>query len=227
MRFFGAPADKVQVAYNGVSPAFTPGNGESSARFRHAKGLPDRYFLYLGTLEPRKNLEMLIRAFARWRQETGTAVEMVKLVLAGGKGWYYDTVFAQVTALGLAEAVLFPGFIPAEELPDWYRAAELFVYPSVLEGFGLPVLEAMACGVPVICSQAGSLLEVAGDAALTFAPDDEEGLTVALRSLAANPAQREQLRRLGLAQAARFSWRQTAAQTIALYDRLSPQLVRN
>lgn len=226
MRCFGAPAAKVQVVYNGVSPAFTPVAEESSARFRHAKELPDRYFLYLGTLEPRKNLEMLIRAFARWRQVTGAAAEEVKLVLAGGKGWYYDTIFAQVTALGLTEAVLFPGFIPAEELPDWYRAAELFVYPSLLEGFGLPVLEAMACGVPVICSQAGSLLEVAGDAALTFAPDDEDGLTAALQSLAANSAQRDHLRKLGLAQAARFSWRWTAAQTIALYDRLSPQLVR-
>jgi glycosyltransferase involved in cell wall biosynthesis len=220
VRCFGAPAAKVHVVYNGVAANFTPGDAEASIRFRHARGLPDRYFLYLGTLEPRKNLELLVRAFAAWRAEAGSPGAAVKLVLAGGKGWYYDTIFAQVAALGLADAVLFPGFIPPAELPDWYRGAELFVYPSVLEGFGLPVLEAMACGVPVVCSQAESLLEVAGEAAVTFPAGDVTALTATLRSLSANPAQREHLRTAGLAQAARFSWRQAAAQTIALYDRV-------
>jgi glycosyltransferase involved in cell wall biosynthesis len=222
MRCFGAPAAKVHVVYNGVGAAFTPGaapgDAEAGARFRQAKGLPERYFLYLGTLEPRKNLELLVRAFGAWRAEAGPADAGVKLVLAGGKGWYYDAIFAQAAALGLADAVLFPGFIPPAELPDWYRAAELFVYPSVLEGFGLPVLEAMACGVPVVCSQAESLLEVAGEAAVTFPAGDEAALTAALRSLCENPAQRERMRTRGLAQAARFSWTQSAAQTIALYD---------
>lgn len=218
MRYFGAPGAKIHVIYNGVASAFTPGTAEQSARFRHVKGLPDRYFLYLGTLEPRKNLELLVRAFAAWRQTAGASA--VKLVLAGGKGWYYDTIFAQVAALGLADDVLFPGFIASDELPDWYRASELFVYPSLLEGFGLPVLEAMACGIPVVCSQADGLLEVAGAAAATFAAQDEGALTAALRSLSANPAQRERLRTLGLAQAARFSWSQAANQMIALYDSL-------
>jgi len=141
----------------------------------------------------------------------------VKLILAGGKGWYYDTVFALVEALGMTEAVLFPGFIPSDELPDWYRAAELFVYPSLLEGFGLPVLEAMACGIPVVCSQADGLLEVVGSAAVTFAAEDEAALTSILRSLSANPAQRAHLRTLGLAQAAHFAWRKAAQQMLALY----------
>lgn len=219
-RFFAAPAAKIHVVHNGVSTAFAPGDAESSALFRRAKGLPDRYFLYLGTLEPRKNLELLVRAFARWRSEGGTAVSTVKLVLAGGQGWYYDTIFAQVKDLGLAEAVIFPGFVPAAELPDWYRGAELFVYPSVYEGFGLPVLEAMACGVPVVCSQADSLLEVAGDAAVTFGVGDEQALAAALRSLSENPAKRDFLRRQGLVQAARFSWSQAGRQTIELYESL-------
>jgi glycosyltransferase involved in cell wall biosynthesis len=219
-RYFGAPAAKVHVVYNGVSAAFTPGDAESSAHFRRAKGLPDRYFLYLGTLEPRKNLELLVRAFARWRHEIGQPAEDVKLVLAGGKGWYYDTIYAQVAALGMADSVLFPGYISLPELPDWYRGAELFVYPSLFEGFGLPVLEAMACGTPVVCSQAASLLEVAGEAALTFPADDEEALADALRCLSGSPTQRARLRDLGLAQAARFSWTVAAAQTIELYDSL-------
>ena len=218
LRCFGAPAAKVHVIYNGVAANFTPANAEASSRFRQAKGLPDRYFLYLGTLEPRKNLEVLVRAFGAWRAEAGPEQAAVKLVLAGGKGWYYETIFAQVAALGLLDAVLFPGFIPPADLPAWYRAAELFVYPSVLEGFGLPVLEAMACGVPVVCSQAESLLEVAGDAAATFPAGDVAALTAALRSLSANPAQREYLRARGLAQAARFSWEQAAAQTMGVYD---------
>ena len=109
-------------------------------------------------------------------------------MLAGGKGWYYDTIFAQVEALGLAGEVLFPGFVPPAELPDWYRAAEAFVYPSLFEGFGLPVLEAMACGAPVICSQAASLLEVAGDAALTVPADDETALANAIHLLCDQPA---------------------------------------
>jgi glycosyltransferase involved in cell wall biosynthesis len=218
---FGAPASKVHVVYNGVGAGFTPRRAEESAGFRQSKGLPRRYFLYLGTLEPRKNLEVLVRAFAAWRSAAGPAAGEVKLVLAGGKGWYYDTIFAQVAALGLAEAVIFPGFLPAAELPDWYAGAELFVYPSVLEGFGLPVLEAMACGAPVICSQAAGLLEVAGDAALTFPAGDEAALAAALHSLSQNSAQADHLRERGLARAAIFSWTQAAAQTLAVYDSLA------
>ena len=112
------------------------------------KGLPARYLLHLGTLEPRKNLELLVRAFARWRAQASLADQEVRLVLAGGKGWYYDALFRLVEALGLADVVLFPGFVPGAELPAWYQAAEGFVYPSLFEGFGLPVLEAMACGAP-------------------------------------------------------------------------------
>ncbi len=145
-----------------------PGSPAAAAAFRARKGLPARYLLYLGTLEPRKNLELLLRAFAAWRAQAPAADQEVKLVLAGGQGWYYATIFAQAAALGLGDAVLFPGFVPPSELPDWYRAAAGFVYPSLFEGFGLPVLEAMACGTPVLCSAIPSLLEVAGDAALTF-----------------------------------------------------------
>ncbi|MCB0136969.1 MAG: glycosyltransferase, partial [Caldilineaceae bacterium] len=111
---------------------------ERIAALRRQNDLPERYLLYLGTLEPRKNLDLLLRAYARWAQADSAADSDVALVLAGAKGWYYDEIFRTVTALGLAGRVIFPGFVPAADLPAWYAGAEAFVYPSLFEGFGLP-----------------------------------------------------------------------------------------
>lgn len=221
---FDVAQEKVRVVPNGVSAEFQPGEAAAIARFRRSKGLPDRFVLYVGTLEPRKNVDGLVRAYARWRQAHPEQGD-VKLVLGGGKGWYYDAIFRTVADAGLADHVLFPGFIPAAELPQWYQAADLFVYPSQFEGFGLPVLEAMACGAPVICSRTGSLLEVAGDAALTVLPGDETTLAAAITLLLSQPALAAELTRRGLRQAQRFSWRRCAQQTLAVYDeaaRLGP-----
>jgi glycosyltransferase involved in cell wall biosynthesis len=166
---------------------------------------------------------MLLNAFARWRQSAahnGSAADQaVHLVLAGGKGWYYDTIFAQVAALGLTEFVHFPGFVPDEELPAWYHAAELFVYPSLYEGFGLPVIEAMACGTPVICSNAPGVGEVAGDAALQLPAHDVDAWVAALSLLATQPAYRAELCSVGLAHAKQFTWETAAAVTIDAYER--------
>ena len=191
-------------------------NARSSAR----KGLPERYLLYLGTLEPRKNLELLVGAFARWRRQAPAEEQAVQLVLAGAKGWYYEEIFRRVQKLGLSDAVSFPGFIPGAELPDWYRGAEGFIYPSLMEGFGLPLLEAMACGVPVVCSRAPSLLEVVGTAALSVAAHDEEALAHALHLLTGQPALRAALAAQGLARAQLFSWRRCARETLAVYERV-------
>jgi glycosyltransferase involved in cell wall biosynthesis len=139
------------------------------------------------------------------------------MVVAGAKGWFYREIFARVTELNLTEHVLFPGFIPAEELPWWYRGAEVFVYPSLFEGFGLPVLEAMACGTPTITSTASSLPEVAGDAAILVNPDDSNELAEALHRVLVSPELAEQLRCAGPRQAAYFSWTQTAASTRDVY----------
>jgi glycosyltransferase involved in cell wall biosynthesis len=215
---FGAPAARVHVVYNGVGAEFTPGSDSDVARLRATHKLPDRFLLSVGTLEPRKNLARLVRSFARWRAQAAPAEQNVHLVLAGGKGWGYDAIFAEVQAAGLTEVVHFPGFVPWAELADWYRAALAFVYPSLFEGFGLPVIEAMACGAPVLCSQAPGVAEVAGDAALTVAPHDEEALTAGLRLLIEQPNLRAELRRRGLAHAARFSWQRCAEETVAVYD---------
>ena len=217
-QYWATPAGRITVVHNGVSPRFTPQPAERIAALRRQNDLPERYLLYLGTLEPRKNLDLLLRAYARWAQADSAADSDVALVLAGAKGWYYDEIFRTVTALGLAGRVIFPGFVPAADLPAWYAGAEAFVYPSLFEGFGLPVLEAMACGVPVICSRVPSLLEVAGDAAITVAPDDEAGFAHALRLVLEQPRLRSALRKRGLVQAARFSWRRSAEQTLAVYE---------
>ena len=219
--YFGVPPGKIRVIHNGVAPEFAPGARGAQDQFRTAKGLPARYLLYLGTLEPRKNLELLVRAFGRWRACAPEAAAGVKLVLAGGKGWYYDTIFNEVSSLGLTGTVIFPGFVPPAELPDWYRGAEAFVYPSMFEGFGLPVLEAMACGTPVICSQAPGLQEVAGTAALTLPTADEEAWANAMHLLCDQPALAAGLRARGLRQAANFSWQQSAQETIQVYNEVA------
>jgi glycosyltransferase involved in cell wall biosynthesis len=222
--YFGVSNARITVVYNGVAARFAPRLAEDLQAFRQRSGAPERYLLYLGTLEPRKNLDLLLRAFARWRQATDIENREVKLVLAGARGWCYDEVFRDVEALGLAELVQFPGFVPAETLPEWYAAAEAFVYPSLFEGFGLPVIEAMASGTPVICSQAPGVAEVAGAAAITFAPHDEDALVAALHVVMSQPTLRSELRQRGLARAAHFSWRRCADHTLEVYLRVLANL---
>ncbi len=217
INFFALPANRISVIHNGVADHFVPQSPATVAAFRQQQQLPERFLLYLGTLEPRKNLPLLIRAYARWRQQASPADRNVTLVLAGGKGWFYEEIFQLVQALDLTEQVHFPGFIPDVELPLWYSAAELFIYPSLFEGFGLPVLEAMACGTPVICSDIASLREVVGDSALTFAAEDERALSALIGEAISQPALRADLRVHGQQQAAKFSWRQAADATCALY----------
>ena len=221
VQFWGIDARKISVIYNGVGAEFTPAPATAVEAFRHQRGLPARFFLYLGTLEPRKNLPLLIRAFARWRAETTAEHQEIKLVIAGGKGWFYEQIFTLVTELQLTDAILFPGFVPVDELPAWYRAAELFLYPSLFEGFGLPVLEAMACGVPVVCSDIGSLVEVVGESALTFPATAEGALVDLLHRLMAEDKLRQTLRQAGLARAHQFSWQRTAQATYACYGALN------
>jgi glycosyltransferase involved in cell wall biosynthesis len=215
---FGIPPGRVDVVHNGVDASFCPAPPEQVEAFRRQQGLPERYILHLGTLEPRKNLVRLVQAFAQVRSHDA-GQPPIKLVLAGGKGWDYEAIFAEVSRLGLAQEVLFPGYVADEELAWWYRAATLFVYPSLLEGFGLPVLEAMACGAPTVTSNLSSLPEVAGDAALLVEPTSVDALATALLCLLRDTALTDELRARGLRQAARFPWSRTAQETAAVYRR--------
>ncbi|MDH7474646.1 MAG: glycosyltransferase family 1 protein [Anaerolineae bacterium] len=214
VHLLGVPAEKVEVIYCGVETDFYPRSVAEVQAFRQQKGLPERFVLFVGTLEPRKNVRRLIEAYAQIR-DLG-----VKLIIVGGKGWLYDDIFASVERLGLSSEVLFAGYVPAEELPLWYNSAELFVFPSLYEGFGLPPLEAMACGTPVVSSDAASLPEVVGEAGLLVAPQDVEGLAEAMRRVLGDRSLREQLRERGLQQARQFSWEKTARQTITVYQQV-------
>jgi glycosyltransferase involved in cell wall biosynthesis len=155
----------------------------------------------------------LVEAFARIRDRD------VGLVLVGGKGWLYDELFARVEALGLDHNVFFPGYVMSDTLPLWYNSAAVFSYPSLYEGFGLPVLEAQACGTPVLTSNVSSLPEAAGDGALMVDPYDVEALTAGLNRLLADGTLRQALRERGLAHAGRFSWSRAAQETTRVYRR--------
>lgn len=210
----GVPSDRVEVVYGAYDDDFHPYPADEVAAFRAQKGLPNQFILSVGTLEPRKNVELLIAAYRLLIARTGGAWP---LVVAGGKGWMFDRIFEAVRDAGLDSRVLFPGYVARDELPLWYAAASVFVYPSLYEGFGLPPLEAMACGTPVIVSNASSLPEVVGDAGRQVDPHDPESLAAALEELLASKERREHMAQAGLRQAARFTWDQAADQASRIY----------
>lgn len=217
IRFFGISPSKVHTIYCGVDGTFKPLPQADVDAFRAERGLPDRFIFRLGTIEPRKNVEGVIRAYAEWYAADKSAPP---LVIAGGKGWYYRQAFQLVEDLGLTEKISFPGYLPQEELPLWYNAADMLVYPSHFEGFGLPVLEAMACGTPVITSNVSSLPEVAGDAAIMVDPKDIAALSRAMRDVFLDRERAEAMRQAGLIRAAQFSWRKAARQTVQVYQQI-------
>jgi glycosyltransferase involved in cell wall biosynthesis len=182
--------------------------------------LQQHFVLYVGTIEPRKNLLTLIRSYDELLR---TTTHRPQLVLCGGRGWLFDEVFKLVEKLKLQEQVRFTGYVPDEDLPALYSAAEIFLYPSLYEGFGLPPLEAMACGTPTISSNASSLPEVVGNAGLTHDPNDWQSLTGHMAKLLGDHVARQHFRQAGLEQAARFSWDRAARETQSVYDEVFEQ----
>lgn len=210
------PYAKIDTIHGGYDVRnLYPVAGEQIATFRRTKNLPDRFWLFIGTLEPRKNLVTLLDAYAQLKPD-----ERLPLYLGGGKGWDYEPIFERVERYQLQQDVHFLGFIPADELVLWYNSAEAFIYPSVYEGFGLPVLEAMACGTPVLIADASSLPEVGGDCGLLVPPLDVDAWTEALRRVFHDEAWRKSARESGLAHAKTFTWRRTAQQTIQTYQKV-------
>ncbi len=217
LKFYGLPEDKIKVIPEAAGPAFKPAGGPIPLnRARQRYNLPERFVLHVGTIEPRKNLNRLLEAFrpllADWPD--------LKLVLVGKKGWLYESFFQQLRELGMEEVVFFPGFVDEADLPAFYHLAELFVYPSLYEGFGLPPLEAMACGTPVICSSSSSLPEVVGSAGLLIDPTDTAGLSEAMRRVLSDGTLRADLARRGLSQAQKFSWHKTVKALEEVYQSL-------
>lgn len=212
-RFFGVDREQIDVVFPGVDAAFRPRPAAEVAAFRRQHDLPERFVLHVGTLQPRKNIPTLIEAMARLRRPD------LSLVLVGGKGWLYDKIFAQVERLGLEKQVRFAGYVPDEALPLWYNAASLLVFPSVYEGFGMPIVEAMACGTPVIASATSAIPEAAGGAALLFSPQSVDALVSQMLAVLDNAEQAATMRQHGLEQAANFSWDRAGETMVATYRR--------
>jgi glycosyltransferase involved in cell wall biosynthesis len=214
LQFYRLAADRVHIVHLGVNARFKPIEAVSARSVREFYQLPERFILAVGTIEPRKNLIVLLEAYRELRQHHSE----VQLVIAGKRGWHSEPFFERLRALGLAEQVTLLGFVPDEDLPALYGLAEVFAFPSIYEGFGLPVLEAMACGTPVVCSNSSSLPEVAGEAGIQIAPDEVREWAQALERLSRDVGLRASLRERGLKQAARFTWEHTARQTYAIYQ---------
>ncbi len=213
----GVDLARIDVVLPGVDRTFQPLPADAVAAFRRAKQLPDRFILHVGTLQPRKNLPTLIAAFAQLLKQSPHCADL-QLILVGGKGWLYDEIFAQVEKLELQERVRFTGYVPDAELPLWYNAGALLIFPSIYEGFGLPILEAMACGTPVIAADTAVIPEVMGEAGLSFPASDAVALADSMSRVLDRPELAATMRRAGLIQAQRFTWEQAGCQMVAVYQ---------
>ena len=235
VELFGTPPEKITVLYSGVDARFKPVRDQTEIDQVCAKyQLPRPFILSVGTLQPRKNYGRLIEAFGqvigtkhpsttpRARSSTAllSAQDAWHLVIIGGKGWMYESIFEHVKQLGLEGRVHFPGFVDDADLPALYAAADVFAYVSLYEGFGLPLLEAMACGTPVIGSKASSLPEVSGEAGLQVDPRSVDDIVRALRQMFDQPELRERSIGRGLERAQLFTWDKAARELLAIYDRI-------
>ncbi|MDR3710541.1 MAG: glycosyltransferase family 1 protein [Capsulimonadaceae bacterium] len=213
----GTPPEKVHAIYNGIESRYRPRTvieqdlDRDVAKVRYTLDKP--FVLCVGLLQPRKNVPLLLRAFTRARNAAGLPHV---LAVAGRRGWLAKETENAIAEAG--DAVVFLGYVPDDDLPSLYGTADALAFPSLYEGFGLPVAEAMACGCPVICGNTSSLPEVAGDAAILVSPTDEGAWTQALTRLLTSPELRRSLGARGIEQARRFSWRTAAEQTLAVYE---------
>lgn len=210
---FNVPLSHIDVVTPGVDEKYRPLPPATVAAFRRRRNLPERFILHVGTLQPRKNLSALIEAAAAI-DEPGAP-----LILVGGKGWFFETIFARVEALGMSDRVHFVGYAPDAELPLWYNAASVLAFPSLYEGFGLPVVEAMACGTPVVAADVSSIPEAAGEAGLLVDPRDVTALRDRITAVLRDADLAATMRAKGLQHARQFSWARAGRQTAAVYRR--------
>ena len=218
IEYYGLPPEKIRVIYEAAAPSFEPVTDQARlVRVRQKYGLPQQFILHVGTIEPRKNLSRLLDVFKALLPDWPD----LKLVLIGKKGWLYDSFFKHLTALGLQDQVIFPGYVDEVELPVFYNLATVFVFPSLYEGFGLGPLEAMACGTPVVCSNSSSLPEVVGQAGLLVTPTDSAALATAIREVLNKAELRADLKQRSLARARQFSWTRATAELKSIYRSLA------
>jgi glycosyltransferase involved in cell wall biosynthesis len=212
---FNIPREKITVAYLAASPVFQPRDkGRCREHIARVFGIEDPFILYVGRIQARKNLLRLVEAYHRVRQQGITS----KLVIVGKKDWQAEQLLEKIKQLGLEDSVIFPGYVPFDDLPLFYNAAELFVFPSIFEGFGLPVIESMASGVPTITSFGSSLEEVVGDGAFLVDPFDTGAIADALGKILTDPQFREQLATQGLKRSALFERGMLAKKALEVYQ---------
>ncbi|HKS30072.1 MAG TPA: glycosyltransferase family 1 protein [Pyrinomonadaceae bacterium] len=206
--------ERVVAIPEAARSCFRPVSEEDAARGRRELNVEDDFILFVGTIEPRKNLLTLAKAFAEILRSTPLRPQ---LVIAGKKGWLTEELFSYLRGTEAGERVRFTGYVRDEALAALYSSCKLSVYPSLYEGFGLPALEAMACGAPLITSRTGALMETVGDAARLFDPQDAEGLAANIKELLLSDAARRELSDKGLKRASQFSWEKTARLTMEVY----------
>jgi glycosyltransferase involved in cell wall biosynthesis len=217
IRVLGISPEKIITIQSGVDPAFRPINDTvAKGKIAEKYDLPERFILYVGLIEPRKNLPMLISAFKRFI-DSG---KDYKLVLVGSYGWMYEKLLKQINNLDLEGMIYFTGYVSQEDLPLVYNLSSLFVYPTIYEGFGLPVLEAMACGVPVITTDVSSLPEIVGEAGMLVPVNDVEALYGAMIAVLGDEDLRRKMINKGMQRAAKFTWEQTAKLTFQVYQQV-------
>lgn len=218
---YNIPSDKITVIYNGINNDYKViDKSDIINKIKKKYNLSNEFILYLGTLEPRKNITNLIKAYSLYKSKLNNEI---KLVIAGGKGWLYEDVFSLVEEKQLEEDVVFTGYVDEEDIVPLYNAATLFVYPSLYEGFGLPPLEAMACGTPVITSNVSSLPEVVGDAAITVDPHNINKLSQAINRILDNENLQNEMIQKGIERSKKFTWEKTARETIKIYEKVLNQ----
>ena len=216
INYLNIPEEKIEVVYLVADEIYTPVDNKREIREELAKkyNINTPFIHYVGTLEKRKNVPTLIKAFYKLKKKGITH----KLVIVGKKGWRYNDIFEVVKALNLQKDVIFTGYVPKEDLVKFYNLADVFVYPSIYEGFGLPPLEAMACGCPVIASNTSSLPEVVGNAGILINPYNIDSLAKAIYDVLTNDGLRDELSKKGLKRAKLFSWEKTAKETWKVYE---------
>jgi glycosyltransferase involved in cell wall biosynthesis len=218
MRYYGTPDHKITVVHEAAASHFRVAPASEVARVRAKYELPERFLLVVGTIEPRKNLSRLAESLARLRRD----FRDLQLVVVGAKGWLYEDFFQRIEALELGDAVRLLGYVPDDDLIAVFRAATVYVMASIYEGAGLPVLEAMACGVPVVSSRESSMPELGADVPRYFNPHDVDNMTDVLGMVLDDESMRTEMAAAGPERAARFSWQRAARETLEVYQKVMP-----
>lgn len=221
LRTYRLPEERVTTTPLAASSRFKPVEDAQELKLTLNKyGIENDYILAVGSIQPRKNIPRLIRAYASLFSQPGAGTHIPKLVIAGKPAWLFKETIKTAAASAARDHIIFTGYVPEVDLPALYTGATCFAYPSIFEGFGIPLLEAMGCGTPTITSDRTCFPEVVGDASLMIDPFDEISIADALRRIISDVSLRQQLRSRGFKQSSLFNWRQTARLTLAVYDRV-------